>query len=830
MKIGTVFKKLIFSLALLLAASTIFPVFAQEDFIPQKNEILIPQTNEEAKRLFSQKLPLSLLLTLVENPDYTRIDNAFWHKDKLGNTYYRIFDNSKNRYGILKINFQTNNYKIFYASNFLESSKIKNSCSIPHFDISADGRLIFLELFVPNAINKLICVDTQNQTKNQTETQNQTEKYTTLLEQKSTGWNNSSLVYSDASQVLYYYTLPGQQRKNHKNLYYDIGLYRFPIDVNSENIFKAENLQRYFNLPEWIIKDAYKAFIDIAKPDYAGFLDWIYYFADKACLFTFITSTDDGKTLSDEKALEYAIKNQDFRSNNIYLYNSVVKIEDGKPIDSSALSTVANSSILTPINDQSVTIHWLLKTDEGIWLIKENRLQKKQTDGNFTWKNEYYTASLIESQQGHFALAHNSMDKVKIKAACDDALPTIQSVYNSLIYKDYETNKWNIFKDDEEIECVNYEAVLELAKNLLQKSTTIAASKTDDTIQAPEAEKQAPVKKAQDTNKNEEAATQITRPSNQIIQTTDDAASPQEYIQEDNQEKNLKDNPLATEEAEEEKELSKLPLTTDSTSAEEALPKRRNLIIILLTALSLLCLIELAVILIILSKKFSQHLSKKDKRFIFNIQEQERTKLSHDIHDSIVQNIRAIRLDAEMLKVLPESENNKQRVIEEMTNVIGLLRNICYNFHPVELSVQTDNTELISIIDTLCQQFIARTKIPCHIQIQKDFVPPQMDTEKSTNVIRVIQEALANIEKHSYATNVQLVIQSEGDEKDTKTGKMLVIFVIDDGIGCEVNKLGKGKMNFGIRNMKERIAAAGGEIEFFSTPNEGLSVQLRIPY
>lgn len=800
MKIGAFFKKLFFSLTLLLTASTIFPLFAQEDFvIPQKNEILIPQTDEEAKRLFSQKLPLSLLLTLVENPDYTRIDNAFWHKDKLGNTYYRIFDNSKNRYGILKINFQTNNYKIFYASNFLESSKIKNSCSIPHFDISADGRFIFMELFVPNAINKLICVDTQSQT------QNQPEKYTVLLEQKSTGWNNSSLVYSDASQVLYYYTLPGQQRKNHQNLYYDIGLYRFPIDVTSEDIFKAQNLQRYFNLPEWIIKDAYKAFIDIAKPDYAGFLDWLYYFADKACLCAFITSTDDGKTLSDEKALEYAIKNNDFRSNNIYLYNSVVKIEDGKPTDSSALSTVANSSILTPINDQSVTIHWLLKTNEGIWLIKENRLQKKQNNGNFAWKNEYYTASLIESQQGHFALVHNSMDKVKIKAACDDALPTIQSVYNSLIYKDYETNKWNIFKDDEEIECVNYEAVLELAKNLLEKAAD--TNKKEETVGQKTA-----VQKSQPSSP-------IIQTTNQIIQTTDDAASPQKENQED--------NPLATEEAEEEKELSKLPLTTDSTSAEETLPKRKNLIIILLTALSLLCLIELAVILIILSKKFNQHLSKKDKRFIFNIQEQERTKLSHDIHDSIVQNIRAIRLDAEMLKVLPESENNKQRVIEEMTNVIGLLRNICYNFHPAELSVQTDNTELISIIDTLCQQFIARTKIPCHIQIQKDFVPPKMDTEKSTNVIRVIQEALTNIEKHSYATNVQLVIQSEGDEQ---TGQTLVIFVIDDGIGCEVNKLGKGKMNFGIRNMKERIAAAGGEIEFFSTPNEGLSVQLRIPY
>ena len=54
--------------------------------------------------------------------------------------------------------------------------------------------------------------------------------------------------------------------------------------------------------------------------------------------------------------------------------------------------------------------------------------------------------------------------------------------------------------------------------------------------------------------------------------------------------------------------------------------------------------------------------------------------------------------------------------------------------------------------------------------------------------------------------------------------------VIDDGVGCDINKIGKNKMHFGIRNMKERIAAAGGRTEFFSTPGEGLSVQFVIPY
>ena len=189
-------------------------------------------------------------------------------------------------------------------------------------------------------------------------------------------------------------------------------------------------------------------------------------------------------------------------------------------------------------------------------------------------------------------------------------------------------------------------------------------------------------------------------------------------------------------------------VTSDSVPTVESSQNKNQFFIILFSVVIFLCIVELAIIFIILSKKFNQHLSKKDKKFIFKIQEDERSKLSRDIHDSVVQNIRAIRLDTEMLNVVPESETKKQRVIEEMTNVISLLRNICYNFRPAELSVQTENTELISIIDTLCQQFIARTKIPCHIQIQKDFVPPKMDTEKSTNIVRVIQEDLSNIEKH----------------------------------------------------------------------------------
>ena len=124
-------------------------------------------------------------------------------------------------------------------------------------------------------------------------------------------------------------------------------------------------------------KNAYTAFIDIKKPDYNGFLDWIYYFAYKTKTFAFIAQTNDKKTLYEEELLEYAITNKDFICSNLYLQNSVVIFKDRKPSNKSALSTITNAHLYFPSYDMSVSFHWLLKTEEGIWLIHENSISKK---------------------------------------------------------------------------------------------------------------------------------------------------------------------------------------------------------------------------------------------------------------------------------------------------------------------------------------------------------------------------------------------------------------------------------------------------------------------
>ena len=255
-----------------------------------------------------------------------------------------------------------------------------------------------------------------------------------------------------------------------------------------------------------------------------------------------------------------------------------------------------------------------------------------------------------------------------------------------------------------------------------------------------------------------------------------------------------------------------------------------------LISIILFILLTVAIILIISlqSKKYQQHLNKKDKRFIFTIQNKERTKISRDLHDSVVQTVRAIRTDVEMLKVQPEDLEKQKQIVKEITNTVILLRNICYNLSPAEISLAenrdgqgagTNHLELLSVIDTLCKQFSQKTNIPCSINTDTSFYVPVFSLEVSKYVIRVFQEILTNIENHSFATYVNILISNE----ELEDKEMFKIVVIDDGIGCEQKEMTKNKHHFGVRNIIESMNLIGGKVEFYTKPNEGMNIVLKVP-
>ena len=231
----------------------------------------------------------------------------------------------------------------------------------------------------------------------------------------------------------------------------------------------------------------------------------------------------------------------------------------------------------------------------------------------------------------------------------------------------------------------------------------------------------------------------------------------------------------------------------------------------------------LVIVIIIIIRQFKKQ--KLYRKKVSQIQEVEKAKISREIHDTVVQDLRAIRIEAEAIK--SDDLLQKNRVVEDITKCIIKMRNICYDLTPAELAdalmKDDDGIDLISIIETLCKQFTTKTNIDCSIQLDKNLAYPQFKKNTCVNVVRVFQEILNNISKHSYATKVTVLIKPSVEN-------YLTIFVIDDGVGCKIEKLDSKnlKNHFGIRNMRERMNSIDGKIDFFSSPDEGMKVVLKI--
>ena len=246
----------------------------------------------------------------------------------------------------------------------------------------------------------------------------------------------------------------------------------------------------------------------------------------------------------------------------------------------------------------------------------------------------------------------------------------------------------------------------------------------------------------------------------------------------------------------------------------------KNLIIVLLAIITLG--------LLFFRRSRQGNLSSKS---VYRIQEAEREKIAGDIHDSVVQDLRAIRLKAEMLGVNEASQEKHHQMIDEITLCITKMRDICYGLSPAELKDFSDESsslngeaDFYSIVQSLGSQFTVRTNIPCTVNGNELLLPK----EDCRNLVRIVQEALKNIEKHSFATQAQILIRGNIEGKDG-TGEIR-IFITDNGRGCDLKKVLSAKnykSHFGLRMMKERANMIEGcKIEFRSAINDGMQVKI----
>jgi signal transduction histidine kinase len=200
----------------------------------------------------------------------------------------------------------------------------------------------------------------------------------------------------------------------------------------------------------------------------------------------------------------------------------------------------------------------------------------------------------------------------------------------------------------------------------------------------------------------------------------------------------------------------------------------------------------------------------------------ERNRLARELHDTIAQGLTAVTMQLEAAQRGFERDPTRART--RITRAHELARDALAD---VRRSVWTlaaplvDGNALSAALEELVARFAARTGL--NADYTHSGPPIELDHAAATQVLRIVQEALQNIEKHARAKNVQVGSAMEYGA--------LRVWVRDDGVGFAANapheQVASGN-GFGLVSLRERARLAGGTLQVESAPGEGTSVVVTI--
>jgi signal transduction histidine kinase len=207
---------------------------------------------------------------------------------------------------------------------------------------------------------------------------------------------------------------------------------------------------------------------------------------------------------------------------------------------------------------------------------------------------------------------------------------------------------------------------------------------------------------------------------------------------------------------------------------------------------------------------------------LLEIQEDERKRLSRELHDEIGQTLTALRIEISHALAgwrggSPETQARLEQARALAEKTLQSVRNTSLLLRPALL----DDLGLEPALQWQVEDFIRRSGIRCSFA-GEGLQEPLPDAHK-TCVYRVVQEALNNCEKHAGATEVRLRVR--------QTEQALTVQIEDNGRGFAVDKSGApiGRAGLGILGMRERAANLGGVLKLESTEGKGTRLSLALP-
>jgi signal transduction histidine kinase len=198
-------------------------------------------------------------------------------------------------------------------------------------------------------------------------------------------------------------------------------------------------------------------------------------------------------------------------------------------------------------------------------------------------------------------------------------------------------------------------------------------------------------------------------------------------------------------------------------------------------------------------------------------QEDERRRLSRDLHNDFGQRLTALRMVLEQAKqAAVDPAPHIVRALELVADLGGELDFLSWQLRPAVL----DEFGLSAALPPFVSQWSARTGIPAEFRLGR-YTPGQLGADAETVCYRVAQEALNNIARHARATRADVVLGANDGH--------VVLVVEDDGIGFDVSRAANAGDGFGLLGMRERAGLVGATLDIETAAGRGTSVFLRFP-
>lgn len=207
---------------------------------------------------------------------------------------------------------------------------------------------------------------------------------------------------------------------------------------------------------------------------------------------------------------------------------------------------------------------------------------------------------------------------------------------------------------------------------------------------------------------------------------------------------------------------------------------------------------------------------------ILNAQEEERARVSRDLHDDIGQALTSVLLGLRLVEsslasdevMLEDARKRTDDVRHLVADALGRTRKLAFDLRPTVL----DDVGLLPALERLAKDMTARggTIVAVATHGFADRLPPEIETV----VYRVVQEALTNVTRHSGAATASITVIVADDR--------VRALVEDDGLGFKPNTV-PIRGHLGLKGMAERADLVGGTLELSSSPGSGTTVLLELP-